>query len=250
MDNHPSESPEKLTVFHLLMLVLSIVVLCAILVDTFAPVPPDISRLLQTLDAAVCVLFFVDFAVRFWRAESKAKFMKWGWIDLIACIPNIDALRFGRLVNLLRVIRLLRGVRVWHRLVSVILRNKPQTAFASVLLSIILLITFSSVGILLAERAPEANIKSANDALWWSVTTITTVGYGDKYPVTMPGRAIAMVLMLSGIGLFGMLSGLIASLLLRQKRDQEPAPEIQEILRRLENLSKQLEEVREGRAVE
>eukprot|EP01031_Cornospumella_fuschlensis_P009646 gene9646-11836_t len=77
-----------------------------------------------------------------------------------------------------------------------------------------LFVTFSSVGILLFERSPGGNIHTAEDALWWSVTTITTVGYGDKYPVTTEGRVLAMALMFSGVGLFGTFSGIIASLFL------------------------------------
>jgi len=62
-----------------------------------------------------------------------------------------------------------------------------------------------------------ANIKTAGDAIWWSVATITTVGYGDVYPVTTEGRTLAMILMISGIGLFGILSGLAASFFRRSK---------------------------------
>jgi voltage-gated potassium channel len=80
-----------------------------------------------------------------------------------------------------------------HRLAVV-----SQTGVMSVILTAFLLIMFCSIGILICEQQdPDANIKTAGDAIWWSVTTITMVGYGDKYPVTAEGRIVAMILMIS-----------------------------------------------------
>src|SRR5215207_693419 len=186
------DAREKISVFQLVLLVLSLVVIGALITDAVAPVGKEVSSIIQFLDLTACLLFFVDFCVRFARAESKAEFMKWGWVDLVACIPNVDLFRFGRMVRVLRIIRLLRGVRVGHRIISVLLKNKPKTAFAGVLLTTLLLITFASISILIAEDNAEANIKTAEEAIWWSVTTITTVGYGDKFPTSTEGRIIAM----------------------------------------------------------
>ena len=237
----PPVTAERLSVFQLVLLVLSLVVLAALLIDTVAPVSREVSTILQTLDTIACALFFIDFMIRFRCAENKASFMKWGWIDLVACIPNVDVLRVGRLVRVLRVIRLLRGVRIGHRVISLVLQNKPKSVFAAVLLTTLLLVVFSSLSILIVEEGPEANIKTANDAIWWSVTTITTVGYGDKYPLTMEGRLIAMVLMFSGVGLFGTLSGLVASLFLGSRAEE--SAELKEILARLRAIEEKLPNV-------
>ena len=155
MPTTQSPSAERLSVFQLVLLVLSILVLGALVVDTVAPVPREVSTILQTLDTVACALFFIDFVIRFWRAESKTSFMRWGWIDLLACIPNVDVLRVGRLVRVLRIIRLLRGVRIGHRVISLILLNKPKSAFAAVLLTTLLLIIFASLSILIAEEGPQ-----------------------------------------------------------------------------------------------
>ena len=82
---------------------------------------------------------------------------------------------------------------------------------------------FSSIAILLFEVEAESNIKTAADALWWSFVTITTVGYGDRYPVTAEGRVLAGVLMTAGIGLFGTFSGFVAAWFLKPGGDQERA---------------------------
>lgn len=231
---------EKVTIFQIGLLILSLVAVVALLVDAIAPLPREVSRTVQTADTFVCALLFADFLNRFRKADSKRQFLRTGWIDLIACIPNVDFLRAGRLVRVLRIIRLLRGLRAGHRMVELFRENRPKSALASGLTVMILLVAFSSAAILIAEDGPDANIKSAEDAIWWSVTTITTVGYGDRYPTTIEGRIIAMVLMLCGVGLFGVLSGFVASLLLGKSAEEENA-ELAEIRTQLTRIEKRLE---------
>ena len=90
----------------------------------------------------------------------------------------------------------------------------------SVSLFAILMVIFSSIAILQVEDSPESNIKTAEDAVWFSYVTITTVGYGDKYPVTTEGRIIAAVLMTTGVGLFGIFTGFVASWFVEDKREE------------------------------
>jgi voltage-gated potassium channel len=175
--NENNSNHEHVGLFQLVVLILSVVVLGALFADTAFKLPSQISNVLQTVDTLVCILLLSDFGVRFYWAKSKLAFIKWGWIDLIASIPNIPILRIGRLVRILRVIRLLRAIRATHKITSIILRNKIQSGFASVILTSFLLVTFASIGILICEQPePTANIKTAEDAVWWSVATITTVG--------------------------------------------------------------------------
>ncbi|MCD4653931.1 potassium channel family protein [bacterium] len=77
------------------------------------------------------------------------------------------------------------------------------------------------ITILNCETLPESNIKTASDALWWSFVTITTVGYGDFYPITFVGRIIAGILMTAGIGLFGTFTAYVASFFLQQEKNEE-----------------------------
>lgn len=212
---------ERVGPFQIALLVLSVVALLAIAADTFVPLDPEISNILQGVDLLACAAFFIDFVVRFRRAESKRAFMRWGWIDLLACVPNIDALRVGRFVGILRVLRLLRGVRSLQRLLGMVFATKARGGLASVAMAMFLLVVFSSIAILLCERGEQANIRSAGDAIWWSVTTVTTVGYGDRYPVTPEGRMVAMALMLAGVGMFGALSGIVASFFLGKAEPSE-----------------------------
>jgi len=162
--------------------------------------------------------------------------MKWGWIDLVASIPNLPMLRAGRLIRILRIIRLIRAIRVSQRMTNILFRNKVHGGLTSVLVIFAMLIIFSSVGVLICEQQnPAAKIKSAEDAIWWSVATITTVGYGDLYPITTEGRCLAMLLMISGVGMFGALSGIIASFMMgKGKEECDEKKEIMEMLRQLD----------------
>ncbi len=208
-DDHHSEG---LGVLNLTVIFLSIYVLGALLVDTLYKLPPETSRLLNYIDNSICVLFFLDFIVRLFHAKNKKKFMQWGWIDLVSSVPMVDFLRVGRVFRLIRLLRVIRAFRSTRLLVHHIFKNRAQGAFTSVTIFAILLVIFSAIAILQVENDPNSNIKTAEDAIWWAYVTITTVGYGDKYPVTTEGRLIASVLMTAGVGLFGTFTAYIASL--------------------------------------
>jgi voltage-gated potassium channel len=202
---------EKLNFLNLLIIILSFYVLISLVVDTFFSLPPEISKVLFYIDNFICVVFFIDFIIRFRQAENKLHFMKWGWIDLIASIPTLDFMRAGRLLRLIRLIRILKAFRSTKDIVQHIFKNKIQGTLTSVSLIAVLMLLFSSIAILKFETDPNSNIKTAGDAVWWSYVTITTVGYGDKYPVTAEGRIIAAILITVGVGLFGTFTAFVSS---------------------------------------
>ena len=99
---------------------------------------------------------------------------------------------------------------------------------------------FTSLGVLVVEQQdPDANIKTASDAIWWSVSTITTVGYGDKVPVTAEGRVLAIMLMVSGAGMFALVSGLVVSSIIGIKK--EKPDDKTEIIERLKSLEDKID---------
>lgn len=198
-------------ILNLIVLVLSLYILGALVVDTFLDLSAETSKILEYVDSVICIFFLVEFFVRLYQAESKLKFMKWGWIDLIASIPTFNYFRYARVFRLIRLLRIVRTFRTTQQFIGHIYKNRAEGAFTTVSMIAFLLITFSSIAILQFETAPTSNIKTAEDALWWSYATVTTVGYGDKYPVTTAGRIIGILLMTGGVGLFGTFSGFIAS---------------------------------------
>ncbi|MEY2940717.1 MAG: hypothetical protein RJA67_402 [Bacteroidota bacterium] len=202
---------ETLTTLNVLMLFLSVYVLIVLLIETFLPLPQEIKKVLELVDNLVCIIFLYDFGIRFIKAENKVSFMKWGWIDLISSIPSFDFLRFGRLLRLIRLFRILRAFRSVKHIAAHVYQSKSTGAFTTVLVIAILTLIFSSITILEFETAPNSNINSAEDALWWAFSTISTVGYGDKFPVTTGGRIVGVILMIVGGGLFATMSGFFAS---------------------------------------
>ncbi|HRC33302.1 MAG TPA: ion transporter, partial [Bacteroidia bacterium] len=162
-------------------------------------------------DNIICGIFLIDFIIRFKRAENKLHFMKWGWIDLISSIPMLDFFRAGRALRLIRLLRILRAFRSTKHLVQHLFKSRTQGTFSAALIIAMLMVIFSSIAILQVETDPNSNIRNAEDAIWWAFVTITTVGYGDKFPITTEGRIIAALLMTVGVGLFGTFTGFVAT---------------------------------------
>lgn len=130
----------------------------------------------------------------------------------------IEVLRWARIFQVLRVFRLLRNlVELLERL-----RHEPgQLAVAGALLLLVVIMSICSIVILHFEQYAPGPIHSAADALWWSLVTISTVGYGDFVPVTGPGKLVASVLIISGVTLFGLISGTVASFVLQGVKNQQ-----------------------------
>lgn len=166
----------------------------------------------STMDFVLSFFFLIDFIRRLKAAKDKSHyfFREYGWADLLASIPlpQLKLLRIFRLIKAYGLIKKAGGRNV----VKEFWRNRATGALFIVFFMIILLLEFGSVAVLYAEKGdPTANITTASDAIWWVYVTITTVGYGDQYPVTLNGRLVGMVVMLVGVGLFGVVTGFLAN---------------------------------------
>lgn len=161
----------------------------------------EVTRACTGVEWAVWGAFAVDYLVRLLLAEERARFVRTHWLDLCAVVlPLIQPLRLLRLVSTL----LLVGQRA--RVASQI----RLTTYVGG--SVVGLLMFGSLAVLSVERnSPNGNIKTLGDAVWWSFTTMTTVGYGDHAPTTGLGRMLAVGLMLSGIALLGVVTANIAA---------------------------------------
>lgn len=219
MIDQPKNSENTFGGLSLIILILSLYVLISLVSTTFFNISPEVQKILMQIDNFICIIFLIDFFYRFYKAPNKLKFLKWGWIDFISSIPFVDFLRVGRLLRLLRLLRILRAFKSVKHIAEHVYKDKSKGLLSTVAVIAFLMVLFSSVTILQVETAPNSNIKTAEDALWWSYTTLTTVGYGDRYPVTTEGRLIAAVLMTTGVGLCGTFAGYIASILMSKKEE-------------------------------
>jgi voltage-gated potassium channel len=224
--------------YQLFMLGLCVYALAALGVDALMTLDPHTREILDTADYGVCALFFVDFCLSVVKATDRRRyFFTWGWLDFLSSIPAFPALRLGRAARVVRIIRVLRGVRATRLLASALLERRAQSVVLAALFTSMLLVVFASVAVLQFEHGPDANIKDGYDAIWWSFVTITTVGYGDRYPVSGEGRIVAVVLMTAGVGLFGAFSGYVASWFLSPNvgHEQSELVALREEIRQLRN---------------
>lgn len=160
--------------------------------------------------------FGVDYAARLWLAEDRRRFVRRNLLDLAAIVlPFLRPLRLLRLVALLSIL---------NRTASHGLRGRVVAYAAG---STTLLILVGGLAVTDAERGrPESNIAGVADGWWWAMTTITTVGYGDRFPVTAPGRFIAVALMVGGIAVLGIVTGTIASWLVQRIAEETEEEEL------------------------
>ncbi|WED23483.1 ion transporter [Vibrio sp. JC009] len=234
--------------FQIFTLFLSVYVLLALFVQLAVDLPKDINEILNKADNFICLFFLADFFIRLKHAKSKRQFMKWGWIDLLSSIPMVDVLRYGRIVRVVRVLRLLRAVRSTKVIISFVFKKRMEGTFALVSLVSIILTIFGAIAILLLEKGVDgANINSASDALWWAFVTITTVGYGDYFPVTYEGRIIASILMTAGVGLFGTFTGFVASWFLEEDEEDRSKHIITNLKDEVEELRNEVQKLQELR---
>jgi voltage-gated potassium channel len=198
--------------YDIFMLVLCVWALGILAVSTFARWNDSTRLVLTYADNIVCALFLADFAVSLYRAPRRMHYLiTWGWIDLLSSIPALDEFRWGRAARLLRFLRLFRGLKSAGILTRFLVGRRTESTLLASTLIVLLLIVTASIAVLEFEVPGGGNITTAQDAMWWAVTTMTTVGYGDRYPITAGGRIVGVFLMAVGVGLFGVLSGTVAS---------------------------------------
>lgn len=208
--------------YHVFMLALCLFALGILAADPLIEGKTEMRQILEYADLGVCALFLVDFLLNLKRAPNRWRYMyTWGWIDLASSIPMVDVLRVGRAGRIFRIFRVFRGVRAAKLIAGWLLDRRAEGAFLAASLLWILLLVFASIAILEFERGPGSNIRGAEDAIWWAFVTITTVGYGDHYPVTTEGRIVAGFLMTAGVGLFGTFSAFVAAWFLAPSRQKQ-----------------------------
>ncbi|MDN3610939.1 potassium channel family protein [Vibrio ostreicida] len=201
-----------------LSLILSFMALFVISGLLFFPLRAEIRQILIGLDFVICSIFLIQLSIDFFRSNDRRLFLKQHWLDIVASIPMIEPLRYARIFHILRIILVMRTSR---SVIKQLLKNKHETTIASILLMMVILLTLGSSLMLFIEgHSPEANIQSGGDAMWWALVTISTVGYGDHYPVTEGGKILAAGLIIGGVGLFGMISGLITSMITAPSQSQ------------------------------
>jgi voltage-gated potassium channel len=233
-------SPERPVVrehgnaYNLFILVLTLFSL-VVMVLLLLPLDAESKQLLQIYDNVICLIFLAEFAYSLSGSRPRRQYFIYqrGWLDLLGSIPTLGffeltaLFRLARISRLARVTRLLRGNNR-RELVRDVVVNRGQYASFITLLSAGMILSTASFLVLQFEiRSPDSNIRTGADAIWWGIVTITTVGYGDRFPVTLAGRLVGLFVMLTGVGIIAALASILASLLVPPPEPEEgaaPAP--------------------------
>lgn len=223
---------EKLNaVYQVFIVLLALVSIVLVILDLCGKISLA-SGALFWIDMAILIIFAVDYIVRFILATEKWQFFKKNIFDLLAVIPFNSIFSFFRFARVFRIAKLTKLAKITKlaRLTAFFGRFGTRAkkflhtnGFIYVLYTSGVLVLTSSIIMMYTEG------KSFFDALWWSIVTVTTVGYGDISPETGVGRVMAVILMLFGIGLVSMLTGTITSYFANRATENKPAPESTEL---------------------
>ncbi len=177
------------------------------------PAPAWAATLCHVGEYVIWALFVIDYAIQLSLAESRVRFLKKEWLALLFVV-----------VPFFRPIRAVRGV-IFLRQASTRRRESLMVTIPWILAATTtLMMIIMAAAILDVERfAPGGNIHTPSDALWWALTTVTTISYGDKYPVTNEGRLVAAILIIFGLGLLSSLTGYFASWVIQKVHEASPS---------------------------
>lgn len=214
----------------LIIIFLALLSVGLLLFEVFADLAPHQIVLIERVDMAIAVIFLLEFLWRLRRADSKLRFFRQSWWELLAAIPITNdmarALRSVRLLRLLQVVRMLRVIRLTAR-VNVLLDHarvfRQQTQIITVTMTFATVVLCGGLGFHFFEFGINPRVRSFWDSLWWSIVTVTTVGYGDIVPVTAGGRIVAVPLLIIGLAVFGLYTASVATWLIhRRAKSTEP----------------------------
>jgi len=218
--------------FDLIVQILILLSIITFSIETLPNLDAGTRELLQITEVIVAIIFTCEYFLRLYAAERKMGYALsfYGLIDLIAIIPfyllpgvDLRSLRVFRLLSLFRLMKLLRYNRAIDRFSRAFVIAREEIILFSVIT--LMLLYLSAVGIYYFENEaqPEA-FKSVFHSLWWAVATLTTVGYGDLYPITVGGKIFTFVMLMIGLGVVAFPTGLMASALSKVRtEDREGA---------------------------
>jgi len=207
--------------YSLFIQVLILISIITFTVETIPDLEPQTIIILQIIELFSVIVFTSEYLLRIYVADSKPRFIFsfFGIIDLLAILPfylsfgvDLRSLRALRFLRLFRVLKLVRYNRAMDHFTKAI-----KTAKEEILLFVfitLILIYFSAVGIYYFENAAQPeHFSSIFDSLWWSIITLTTVGYGDVYPITVGGKVFTFFILMIGLGIVAIPTGIISSAL-------------------------------------
>lgn len=234
------------------LLLLAIAMLPLLIVPLLVDLPSAVEAAFVAVDWFIWAAFAFEYVTRLVLTPDRRRFVRREWPDLlIVVLPFLRPLRVVRSARALRLLRLARLVAVLGEVGQEGKRLLVRHQLHYALLVVVIVILGAASLALVVEEGHGGTIQSFGDALWWAVTTVTTVGYGDTYPVTPAGRGIAAFLMVTGIALFGLLTANITTFFVERGSGSKPAADpvaarLDEVLCRIDRLERLLADAPPG----
>jgi voltage-gated potassium channel len=243
-ETHPSD---PLTVYELFVLAITLIAMVLWPIYLLTSIDSQTKNVDFVLDSALSLFFLADFFYCFYRAENRRHyFLHRGWLDLLGSIPTLLILRPLRLARAIQIIKKMNQTGKTGVL-NVVRSDLSGTVFWTTLLSTLLLLITAAMLILQAEKqAVDATITTSADALWWAISTVATVGYGDVVPVTVNGRQLGAILMTIGVLFVSVLTSYITTSLFIYRTQARPTVDIKNppMMRRFDHLEQELAEIK------
>lgn len=233
--------------FELPMLVLSLLLIPIVVVPFVVALPPGWEFAWETASWLIWAMFAIELTVKTYLAPNRARYLRDHWFDvLIVVIPLLRPLRVFHSMRALRLLQLVRLVSVGAAATTAAREVLGRRGMPYAILVGGLLILGSTAAVTYAERDAGGSIDNFGTALWWAMTTATTVGYGDVAPVTPAGRGIAVFVMLIGITLFGLFTANAATFLLQSRSQHDTHREVtlSDIAAHIQRLEEQVADLR------
>ena len=217
------------------MLVLAVLFVPVLAVPALVELSESWNEAFFAADWTIWAVFAVELVIKTALASRRLEYLRSHWFDvLLVVLPFARPLRVARSARAFRALRALRLVsviaRTGHSLRAVLGAHGLHYALAMTALVVIA----AGGAVAAVERDADGNIRDFGDGLWWAITTVTTVGYGDRFPVTAEGRAIAAFLMVLGVSLFSFVTANIAAYLSTQ--DATDASQLRDLEARLDRI--------------
>ena len=232
--NQSAEEKQLVVNINYEMFVLALVVMTLVnwvLILLLKPEPAQ-AQVVWIMNIGLSVFLLLDFAYRLWQHPQHWRFVgrRGGWLLLLGSLP----LPFAGILRLIWAWLAMRRLRSsdFRQMTKIVVQRRAQSTLLTAMLAAIIMLEVGAVLILDAESASaQANIHTGIDALWWNIVTLSTVGYGDKYPVTTAGRVVGVIVIFVGVGLFSALTSFLAQWFLKPRAtdDQPQASQIVEI---------------------
>jgi voltage-gated potassium channel len=229
------------------MMGLALVSLVTLIVSWTMHLPAPMQTSLETFDWLIWAIFTIELLIRLYLSPRRLRFLWKNPIDVaVVLVPTLQGLRALRIARFARIFRLARVGEMGKRAVK---EEKgllnPSNAMFSVLITVFVISLAALMAWSVERDVAGSTIKSIPDAFWWAITTVTSVGYGDKIPVSPEGKAVAVVLMFMGVALFGAIAATLATVFLKSDTRQNDA-----LLVHIARLEAKIDQLVEGGAAE